>query len=64
VRNVQFFENVFPSVGDHSDAQELVFDIVSVPDEGSQQRGDSADGSATSNPPEYVPAVVCCGGLY
>jgi transposase InsO family protein len=53
-RDVQFFENVFPAAGDHSDAQELVFDVVSFPDEGSQRRGDSADGSAPSNPPESV----------
>jgi hypothetical protein len=53
-RDVQFFENVFPAAGDRSDAQELSFDVISFPEEGSQQRGDSADGSAPSNPPESV----------
>jgi hypothetical protein len=53
-RDVQFFENVFPAAGDHSDAQELSFAVISFPEEGSQQRGDSADGSAPSNPPESV----------
>jgi hypothetical protein len=53
-RNVQFFENVFPAAGDRSDAQELVFNIVSFPDEGSQQRGDSGNASTPSNPPESV----------
>jgi hypothetical protein len=54
-RDVQFFENVFPAAGDHSDAQEHSFDVISFPEEGSQRRGDSADGSAPSNPPESVP---------
>jgi hypothetical protein len=53
-RNVQFFENVFPAAGDHSDAQELSFDVISFPEEGSQRRGDSDDGSAPSNPSESV----------
>jgi hypothetical protein len=33
--NVQFFKNVFPAAGDHSDAQELIFHVVSFPDKGS-----------------------------
>jgi hypothetical protein len=52
---VQFFENVFPAAGDHTDAQELIFDIVSFPEEDSQQRGDSGSASTPSNPPEGVP---------
>jgi hypothetical protein len=54
-RDVQFSEIVFPAVDDHSDAQELSFDMISFPEEGSQQRGDSADGSTPSNTPESVP---------
>jgi hypothetical protein len=34
-RDVQFFENVFPAAGDSSDAQELSFDVISFPEEGS-----------------------------
>jgi hypothetical protein len=35
-RDVQFFENVFPAAGDHTDTQELIFDVVSFPEEDSQ----------------------------
>jgi hypothetical protein len=49
VQDVQFFENVFPAAGDHSDAHELSFDVISFPEEGSQRRGDSGDASTPSN---------------
>lgn len=37
-RDVQFFENVFPLAGNCSDASELVFDVVSFPQECAEQR--------------------------
>jgi hypothetical protein len=53
-RDVLFFAKVFPAAGDRSDTQELSFDVISSPEEGSQQRADSADGSAPSNPTESI----------